>query len=147
MIPGEPATSEMRHYWRCDGRGWPFLAMWSGQREHRHFLRTGDEEKELFNGIALPPVSGTTPWGRGVEVERALPLAIIAPGFVLDSLIYTGAWLTLVMVAGFPRALRRAVRQRRGCCIKCGYDLRGQLPGHPGVGCPECGWRRKREQP
>jgi hypothetical protein len=30
-------------------------------------------------------------------------------------------------------------RLRRGCCMRCGYDLQFNLA----PGCPECGWRRQ----
>jgi len=36
-------------------------------------------------------------------------------------------------------ATRRMIRRKRGHCIKCGYDLRGDFS----AGCPECGWRRE----
>ncbi|MEE9129209.1 MAG: hypothetical protein V3T84_04260 [Phycisphaerales bacterium] len=44
--------------------------------------------------------------------------------------------LWLAMLA--PITLRRIIRRKRGLCIKCGYDLRGDFS----TGCPECGWRR-----
>ena len=48
------------------------------------------------------------------------------------------ALLWLLLLAG-PRALRRHIRRKRGRCVKCGYDLHGELD----AGCPECGWGRK----
>ena len=47
-------------------------------------------------------------------------------------------FLALVSTHG-PFTARRIVRRKRGHCIKCGYDLRGDLER----GCPECGWRRE----
>ena len=66
----------------------------------------------------------------------ALPLRPIWPGFTLNTLTY-GAALYLLFFGGV--ALRRQIRRKRGRCIKCGYDLRGDL----GAGCPECGWKRE----
>jgi len=39
----------------------------------------------------------------------------------------------------FRRFLRESLWLRRGCCMRCGYDLRFDLAN----GCPECGWRRE----
>jgi hypothetical protein len=33
----------------------------------------------------------------------------------------------------------RKEKARRGRCLTCGYDLRGDFA----AGCPECGWNRK----
>jgi hypothetical protein len=72
------------------------------------------------------------------EEGNVLPLAIIWPGFVVNTLFYaTVLWL---LIPG-PFVLRRMIRRRRRRCPKCGYDLRGQL----GAGCPECGWNRQPE--
>ena len=60
-----------------------------------------------------------------------LPLAPIWPGLLANAAIYAG-------VFGMPWAfgiLRRRARIRRGCCPRCGYDLRGGSTGP----CPECG--------
>ena len=45
----------------------------------------------------------------------------------------------LWMLSFVPATLRAVHRRKRGLCIKCGYDLRGDLS----YGCPECGWRRE----
>ena len=67
---------------------------------------------------------------------RTLPLSPIWPGFAVNTAFYAAPlWL---LFAVMPRAVRRHLRRRRGRCLKCGYDLRGDLAG----GCPECGWNR-----
>jgi hypothetical protein len=53
------------------------------------------------------------------------PLIGIALVIILYILARNGGW-------------RRWHRRRRGACLNCGYDLRGDV-SH---GCPECGWRR-----
>lgn len=55
-------------------------------------------------------------------------------------------WLALLPVAvGVVvawRLRRRAARRaREGCCVECGYDLRGTAAEAP---CPECGVRQQR---
>lgn len=48
------------------------------------------------------------------------------------ALLLPAWWCSLAV----RRRLIRSRRLRRGCCARCGYDLRG-TPGQ----CPECGWR------
>ena len=64
--------------------------------------------------------------------EGLLPLRPIWPGFAVNTLFYAAIlWL---LIPG-PFALRRLVRQRRGLCLACGYDLcHGEHEA-----CPECG--------
>ena len=57
-------------------------------------------------------------------------------GFVVNTLFYA-AIMWLLILGAF--ALRRLIRRKRGLCVACGYDLRGDLA----QGCPECGWRRE----
>ncbi len=61
-----------------------------------------------------------------------LALRPIWPGFAINTTFYAGIlWL---LIPG-PFALRRLIRQRRGLCPACGYDLRhGEHEA-----CPECG--------
>ena len=65
-----------------------------------------------------------------------LPIKPIWSGFAINTIFYA-AILWLLSLG--PSATRRLIRRKRGRCIKCGYDLRGDLTG----GCPECGWRRE----
>ena len=70
-----------------------------------------------------------------------LPVVPLWPGFAVNTLFY--AIILWLLIPG-PFVLRRVIRLKRGRCPKCGYDLRGQLPG-AGSGCPECGWNRPPE--
>jgi hypothetical protein len=69
-----------------------------------------------------------------------LPLRPIWIGLLVNGMIY-GVMLGLLYLSTFK--LRKFVREslwlRRGCCMRCGYDLRFDLAR----GCPECGWRRE----
>ncbi|MEQ9097114.1 MAG: hypothetical protein RIE32_12720 [Phycisphaerales bacterium] len=63
----------------------------------------------------------------------ALPLLPLWPGFLINTLFYAlllfGAWR-------LPGVLRRALRRRRGRCVRCGYEREGL---DPHAACPECG--------
>ncbi len=94
----------------------------------------------LSSGLELwaaprPPIATAPafPIEYAVTDRFALPLLPLWPGFLLNTLFYTlllfGAWR-------LPGVLRRAVRRRRGRCIRCGYDRDGL---DPGTACPECG--------
>jgi len=71
---------------------------------------------------------------RGTARQSALPLGIIAPGFVANTLLYAALWWSIFAA---PFALRRWRRIKRGLCLKCGYDLH-KRPSDSSV-CPECG--------
>jgi hypothetical protein len=53
-------------------------------------------------------------------------------------------WLPLLLLLATPTAavirgpIRRCRRRRKGCCVRCGYDLTGNVTGV----CPECGTAR-----
>ena len=69
---------------------------------------------------------------------RSLPLQPLWPGFAVNTIFYAAIlWL---LTLG-PFTARRMIRRKRGHCIKCGYDLRGDVSS----GCPECGWQRDSE--
>ena len=71
----------------------------------------------------------------GGSNARWLPVRPIGLGLAVN-IVFFGIVLWLV-VRG-PFVLRACIRRRRGRCINCGYDLRGDLA----AGCPECGWNR-----
>ena len=55
--------------------------------------------------------------------------------FLLGHLIYFGVFFPVFKA--FYRSRIRARRRARGECLRCGYDLRGNISGV----CPECGGR------
>ena len=95
--------------------GWPCVSMW--------YQFEGDD--------------GLWPESSSVYLAgRHLPIKIVWFGFVVNSLFYAGV-LCLLMCGSF--ALRRFMRRKRGLCVACGYELRGDFS----AGCPECGWQRE----
>ena len=86
----------------------------------------------------LPP---RVPGGLSIRPEcegaQALPMRPIAAGFAINTVFYA-AILGLPFVAVGQTCRRRRIR--RGRCVKCGYDLRGDHE----AGCPECGWNREK---
>ena len=102
--------------------GWPMLSMWYSV----------DAERDWQTGTVLARTSS------GAFSDFEFPLRVLGTGFAIDSAFYAATWFVLLSAPGM---LRRYVRRRRGRCIKCGYDLRGNLS----QGCPECGWRREAE--
>jgi len=79
-------------------------------------------------GTALLPygpsdISPLVPWLEGTPY-----LAIIVPYWAIALVI------GVYPIDRFRRVLRGAIRRHRGCCVACGYDLRG-TPAR----CPECG--------
>jgi len=86
----------------------------------------------------LPPRSGVL----GFSLQRST-LADVQTGRMIRQLTFTlPHWFVIALSCGIMivpiRRHRRIKRQRRwgeaGCCIQCGYDLRGS-PDR----CPECG--------
>jgi hypothetical protein len=66
--------------------------------------------------------------------DRHLPIRPIWPGFAINTIFYAAILWVVFLV---PRSVKRLRRRAKGCCIHCGYDLRGQ-PADSKT-CPECG--------
>jgi hypothetical protein len=97
----------------------------------------GTIEPEHRGGIPVQPFNTNLAW------VSVLPYRPIPLGFAVNTLLYA---LVLFMVVTAPiafmrgqRRLREEMRQQRGQCPKCGYDLSAGLE----IGCPECGWERE----
>ncbi len=119
-----------------EARGWPSLALWSGH-DVVGFPPAGasvENSVSITNGYLLHG-ERTRPFPEWAEIH-VLPLAPIWPGFAVNMIFYA---VLLWMLWLSPFVVRRMIRRKRGRCIKCGYDLRGDLS----AGCPECGWRRE----
>jgi len=109
-LPTPARDNEVPEPWNgiVDARGWPMLALWADGK-----LDAPLQATKLHHPI----------WA----------------GLLIDGAFWAVP-LALLYLATF--SLRRFIvesrRLRRGCCMKCGYDLRWEIAR----GCPECGWRR-----
>lgn len=135
MLQPRPLPHLGTHHVRI-GEAWglPFLAMWSG-RVFDDRGTTPNPTPSLFEvqrGFRVPKTTVQLPSG---PAERLLPLGIIWPGFILNTVFYWWLWLTLFMLAWGGLNIRPALRRRRGLCASCGYDLRASDAAR----CPECG--------
>ncbi len=107
-------------YFEDTGYGWPMISMW-----HLWADFTPNGMPQMF------PDS--------IEIGRwNLPNRVVWNGSLVNTAFYAMIWFALPW--SFSQT-RRAVRKRRGRCMRCGYDLRGDSS----AGCPECGWRREPE--
>ncbi len=115
-----------------DRTGWPFRCL---QAEKWLVNDSRVKQYQTRFAIASVPVSYQyNVW----PITDTRPLAVLPiwPGFAINTVFYA-AMLWLLTLG--PFAARRFIRNKRGHCIKCGYDLRGSSRG--GV-CPECGASR-----
>ena len=85
-----------------------------GMREYNDVVR-----------LDLSEYSWVTPY------STFIPIGIKWLGLCINTLLWAGILWALFLG---PPFLRRVVRRRKGCCLRCGYDLRGS-----GGVCPECG--------
>ena len=84
--------------------------------------------------VAAPPGGSVLPYGPSA-VSPLVPWLGMGP---YDAVIVP-YWAVALVIGAVPlerlrRVIRAMMRRRRGCCIACGYDLRGS-----GERCPECG--------
>jgi hypothetical protein len=112
-----------------DARGWPLPALrcvWDFGERHIN------DQTTLRGGFELGSSAASRPGTISTEKLRALPYMPVWTGFAVDWILFTVIFAALLIP---PRAIRRTIRQRRGWCIHCGYDLRGGARER----CPECG--------
>ncbi len=83
----------------------------------------------------LPKVGDGTLFQHATDQRRAVLCIPIIRGVAVNAILWAVLWSPLVI--GVPLWRRRS-RRRRGHCVQCAYDLRGDF-AH---GCPECGWNR-----
>ena len=107
--------------------GWPFSALWGASwREGASTpvrQRTNLLEVRKFKGVG-------SVLNRGVAW---LPTRPLWSGWILNTLVFAGAWWGVTALFGHRR---RTVRRRRGLCPGCAYDLRDTPVDER---CPECG--------
>ncbi len=112
-----------------DRSGWPLRAL----QAEKWLLQEDVQYPRYESRFAIAIVPVTYSWnGWIIKDDRLLAYLPIWPGFAVNTLFY--ATLLWLLIPG-PFALRRLIRQRRGVCLACGYDLRhGEHKA-----CPECG--------
>ena len=102
--------------------GWPARSL---AGEAWDVIRLGQRSRWLNREATFVDTNG----------RYALPLRPTWPGFAINTVFYAAILAILWLLALGPFTLRRAIRRKRGHCIKCGYDL-----GHADHrACPECG--------
>ena len=100
-------------------------------------MATASDVVEAHGWPLVAAWSRLTPAAQG---EVALPARPIWSGLLIDGAIWGSVLAGLyASTRGARRCVREGRRLRRGCCMRCGYDLRFDLAR----GCPECGWRRE----
>ena len=138
VIRHQPPERRLLHVHRA---GWPMPAF-EGRANNPKRGKAGQIiDASYFAAFPLPTkktapgtaaVSDPMIWRSG----RVLPVLPIWPGFAINTAFYA---VLLWMLWLSPFVVRRVIRHKRGRCIKCGYDLRGDFS----AGCSECGWRRE----
>ena len=132
LPPLEPREGMVGHA-AVEGSGWPAIAMRTRYEEWSVAGQLGGQSfHQVTEGILLTPKAAVR---RGCKA-KVVPLRPLWPGFAINTAFYAAI---LWLVIPGPFALRRHIRRKRGLCVACGYDLRGNLS----AGCPECGWRRE----
>jgi len=79
--------------------------------------------------VALNPLSGFYYRSWNIAVSFVIPIVIF---------VFAAAYPTIAFIRG---PVRRWRRRRKGLCLKCGYNLTGNVSGV----CPECGHRPQGE--
>jgi hypothetical protein len=111
--------------------GWPMCSMhWSLYDMLPDARGTLDHWPDQTHGWLRSGFHAPTVQEDEWRFQRRLPVALLWPGFVINTFFY-GAVLSLFFTA--PVALRRRSRTRRGLCPACGY------PVGTSVVCTECG--------
>ena len=132
MLERQRRLSWIKNNWVEVRVGWPARSF-IGRHSSLHFPYTNTRTYE--GAIRLPDWIIQATRGRS---RFDLPIKPIWFGFAVNTIFY--AVMVWLLALG-PFAARRVIRSKRGCCIRCGYDLRGSSGGGGEV-CPECGWRR-----
>jgi hypothetical protein len=123
-----------------EARGWPMLAMWAPAPAPSapavSFTTNYTTSTSLMLSFGGPGSVRLT----ASPATKVMPYRPIVLGLLVDTACYAVAlallWALLVIPRRFFTELSRL---RRGCCVRCGYDIGYDFPH----GCPECGWRRE----
>ena len=115
--------------------GWPRLSLEGGSWDviAEPALKPWGETARVIAIDAIPIFRGPDP-----DDVTPLPVRPLWPGFAINTIFYAAIpWI----VFACPGVVKRIRRRRRGQCVHCGYDLRGQPAAAHGQStkCPECG--------
>jgi hypothetical protein len=131
-----PEDEVLQFQSQAEARGWPALSMWYELRLSTLSPVLPRMLMEARGGLETRlPLWRDPMVYSSYDQPRALPLRIIWPGFLINTLFYA---ICLWILLAIPRKLRRWRRFKRGLCSKCGYDLRSG----GSLACPECGAAR-----
>lgn len=145
VFTGWPLHTLSGERWRTERTGLDYDPIWLEndcpptvlpRLGQRYSINQGSSEPEQRRYLLEVPADygvGALQFNR----SRYLPLKPLWFGFMINLVFYA---LVLWLITLAALTVRRLIRNRRGRCIKCGYDLRGDIS----QGCPECGWGRKK---
>lgn len=116
--------------------GWP-MQMLSGMDGVEFTWSASAAQRSDVDGdvIKIQAIKRNPGFGQPPEA-LALPIGVIAPAAIANTLFYAIAWFALFIGFELARSLRRHMAGR---CVRCGYDLRRVA----GKTCPECGRTKK----
>jgi len=125
-LTGAPSTPPLSKWWRCVPK------------------------KQNGDLVLLP---GTEFWGFSLAATRWLsPAVIVVSGTeyrfsrcTTQRSVTVPIWMLLLLFGSYPLVafirgpMRRYRRRKKGLCLKCGYNLMGNVSGT----CPECGTTKR----
>ncbi|HEV8379821.1 MAG TPA: hypothetical protein VGP99_13295 [Tepidisphaeraceae bacterium] len=126
-----------------EARGWPLIAMW-GERELNPpaSMTTTPRSGARLTGFGFGGGAAAPMPLRAASASVFTPLLPINPiwrNFIINSIILAIVFRLIYLTLAVPRRfVLELSRMRRGCCLRCGYQLGFDFRS----GCPECGWRR-----
>lgn len=127
-IERERGGALSQFYWSS---GWPCRLLWSG-------LENSVTLERPMVIAGLPVIFGES---YGLEEVVCLPTSPIWTGQMLTAIMWLGVVVLTRVLVYLLRYGLSDIRHRRGLCIRCAYNLRGNTSGV----CPECGAEAARE--
>ncbi len=118
------------HYFVIECWGWPCRTIWGWKYDGMSRpVGSMSAATASAGGGDLLPILFPAQAGPG---RRILPFYPLWPGLLANVAMFSAMWL---LVFRGVRVWRRVLRNRKGVCVACRYDLRGSVSGM----CPECG--------
>jgi hypothetical protein len=106
--------------------GWPMLTLEGANWQSNSYGLSSSNISNWTEALLVWKSSSSDIW---------MPLRILWFGGAVNTFTFACALFVLTKFAGL---IQRAIRRKHGCCVQCGYDLRGQPVDSPQQ-CPECG--------